>query len=298
MRVLVEIVRHGSLVRAAQALHVTQAAVSKSMRELETELGTQLLVRSRKGAWLTSAGQRFHAHAMDCLLNHGRAIASVRSDQGQPDDLRIGTLPTTAGSIVPAALAEFYRENASGRVQVRSGSYESLVAALRASELDLIIGRAITRDIKGLGFEALYREDVALVTRHDHPLRHLKMLSQSDLDQVPVIVPLPGTSVRAAVEDFLFVSGLRLGPLIFEVQSSEFAYVMTKRHSALWFTPVGLVEEFLGDGSLGRLDIQHMTLQATIGLTTRANDALDGSAKRFADILRKLTLNKTSALPG
>lgn len=294
MRVLVEIARYGSLARAAQALHITQAAVSKSLRELETELDTRLVERSRKGSRLTAAGLKFHEHAIECLLSHGRAIASVRDAQDQSEDLRIGALPTAAGSIVPTALDRIYSDGHTARVIVRSGSYETLAAALRSNELDLIIGRMIPRDTKGLAFEALYREEIALVASPAHPIRKATMLTQDNLDNFATVIALPGTSVRSAVDDFLFLVGLRLGPIVYEAQSNEFAFAMTARHSALWFTPVGLVEEHLATGTLVRLDVEHVTLQATVGLTTCANDIMGAAAQRFADIVRDLAASRQS----
>src|SRR4051794_21969784 len=94
------VAQQGNLRRAAQALAITQPAVTKTLNELEQMLGTPLFVRGRKGATLTAEAELFlrHAHASVDALAH--AVDSVAAGPGGPGEvpLRIGILPTVAPS--------------------------------------------------------------------------------------------------------------------------------------------------------------------------------------------------------
>lgn len=286
MRIFAEILRHGSLAAAANALHVTPAAVSKSLRELETEIGQRLLERSRKGVLPTPAGQRFHEHVTESLSSYGRAIASLTEVDAEMDHLSIGALPTAANSIVPMALQQMYSNTQRAHLNVVTGAYEDLAGKLRSRALDLIVGRITTRDNAGLSFEQLYEENIVAVTAPNHPL---VSAGEFELDQIagfPIIATPTGSTVRQSIDDFFFASGIRPKSLWIETPGDGFARRFTNLSDAIWFAPSGLVSYEIEAGHLASLPVRHATLRTVIGLTTRTNEALIGSALKFADILR------------
>ena len=287
MRVFSEILRKGSLVGAASALHVTPAAVSKSLRELEHALGVRLLERNKKGIKPTAAGERFQQHVADSLLSYNRALSSVADTNSVRHRLRIGALPTAAGSIVPKALIQMFGPGEQASVNVVTGSYEDLAAALRASELDLIVGRIITRDTAGLSFEQLYEESVIAVVSPTHPLLQAGFPDFAAISNYPIVVTPVGSTVRDGVESFFFAHGIKPNALIIETLSDGLARNYTANSEAIWFAPAGLVEQDLATGTLASLPIEHGSLKTVIGMTTRTNEALSGTARRFADLLRQ-----------
>ena len=144
LRVFTEVVRHGSMTRAAAALHLTAPAVSMQVREIETQLGLPLFDRRHRQLALSAAGERFLVHArrlLGALADAENAMAQLR--QVEMGRLGVG-LVSTASAFVPALLARFRDEHpgVEVRLQVASGR-EQLVAAMRAGELDLaVMGRA------------------------------------------------------------------------------------------------------------------------------------------------------------
>lgn len=89
-RTFLAIAAHGSFLRAAEQLHITQSTVSARIRSLETELSAQLFIRNRAGARLTAAGQRFLPHAKSLLLTIAQAQHDVGLPGGYRGSLRIG----------------------------------------------------------------------------------------------------------------------------------------------------------------------------------------------------------------
>lgn len=290
IRVFLEVVQQRSLRRAAQALHVSESAVSKSLRELEEALGIRLLQRDRRGASLTPAGAAFHVHALQSATSLAHAIESVQHDNEQRQPLRVGALPTAAAHLVRMATQQMLERRQGFSVYVESGNYETLVGRLRAAELDLIVGRMVSRDTIGLSFELLFEEDIVAVVRPAHPLAHQPSVSTGDLSPNLIIAPSPGTQVRAAVDSYLFASASR--PLLrhLDTQSETFSRAYTLESDAVWFAPRGLVTPELNRGWLIELPLKSPLLRAPFGLTTITNRPHSGATATFFDIVRKLSV--------
>ncbi len=109
IRSFVEVVRQGRLIRAAEALELTESAVSHHLRKLEEALGTRLLERNRSHVALTPAGERFHVRAQQALSLLDDAVEEVR---GGPGGRVLLTLPRTVAThwLVPRFPA-LYQKN-------------------------------------------------------------------------------------------------------------------------------------------------------------------------------------------
>ena len=285
-RVFLEIVRHGSLLRASQAMNITQSAVSKALRELESGLDTTLLERGRKGVHLTRLGEAFHTSATQCLASFSKAIHAVESGVQKRETLRIGALPTAAGSLLPRAVHRLCTELSEVSVQVYSGSYEYMIGKMRTGALDMVVGRLISRDMVGLSFEKVYDEEISVVCRTGHPLTTATVLTFERLEEFPIIVPPTENSVRSAVEDFFLAGGEKLRPQGIESHSDTFSRVYTLEHDAVWFVPRGTVELDLKIGLLTTLPLHSTLLTAPIGFTTQIKNPLSDIGLAFAQILR------------
>ncbi|MFN3370546.1 MAG: LysR family transcriptional regulator [Sphingomonadaceae bacterium] len=172
LRLLVAIVESGSLHRAANALSLTVAAVSKALIQLEQRLGVRLFDRFASGVSPTPAGQRLVASARRILADLDRDVAGALS---VADDLagmvRIGLGPFPASSLIDSLLPQVEATWPALTLEVVIGYPEDLLAKLGAGELDFIICHL--NDVRlADGFEALAVQRLApvvLVGRH-HPL--------------------------------------------------------------------------------------------------------------------------------
>lgn len=161
-RTFLAIVAHGSFVKAAEHLHVTQSTVSARMRSLEAELAAPLFVRNRAGAQLTAAGRRFVRHAKALVMTADQA----REDVGLPGSyratVRVGARIALWDDLLPRWVA-WLREQA-GDVAIRGeiGFEERLMSRLVEGTLD--IGIMYTpRHQPGLVVEQLFDDTLVLV---------------------------------------------------------------------------------------------------------------------------------------
>lgn len=141
LRCFLEIARLGSLSAAAEALHVSQPAASKTIRELEEILGTALFDRSGRRLVLTAAGRIYQNHAGAAIADLERAQHLVLSPPRERPKISAGVLPTAGTGLVPRAALAFRETHPDVLLDVMTGPNWLLHSLLREGQLDIVIGR-------------------------------------------------------------------------------------------------------------------------------------------------------------
>jgi LysR family pca operon transcriptional activator len=162
------VARLGSLRRAAEALSVTQPAVTKTLNELEEMLGTPLLLRGRRGATLTPEAEAFLVHANASLSALTQAVDSVAAAPHEAV-LRIGVLPTVA-PFAAQALQALRATRPLTTVRVSSGRNQELIDQLRGHELEAVLARLAEVEagtLARLPLSITPEEPVGLIIRTD-----------------------------------------------------------------------------------------------------------------------------------
>lgn len=289
LHTLVAVAEGGSLVRAADALSITQPAVSKTLAELEEIVGHRLFERTPRGVRLTGAGRVLLRHAGTGLRAIREGLASLEAEQeGEMPALVVGALPNVAATVLPPALLRFAATMPRARVTVRTGSNAQLIAALRQGVLDLVLGRlAEPSNMQGLSFEHLYTESLVLVVRAGHPLLAHKALDAAVLRAHRLVLPDAGTRVRDAADRFFVASGIGLPVHVLETIDLSFGRSYVLQSDAVWFVPQGAVEDDLRGGTLCRLPFDTQITEGPVGMTQRVDRLPSEAMLRLADEIRQ-----------
>lgn len=160
----------GTLREVAQALHVTQPAVTQMLRGLEDAFGLPLVERGRRGVRLTQAGET----ACQRLRGVRQEIEQARQaavEQARPV-LRLGATPIASLRILPRAIGHLQQRMPQVRVTLSEAGAGGLWRQLSEGQLDAIVGRLPPSGIglEGLRFETVDRERMVLVARQTHPI--------------------------------------------------------------------------------------------------------------------------------
>ena len=140
LRLLRELNHRGTIAAVAQALAFSPSAVSQQLAVLEREAGMPLLERTGRRVRLTPAGLNLAHHAEAVLERLEQATAELAdARQGLAGPLRIGTFPTAARSILPAALTVLARRHPSLEPMVSEIDPAAMADALRAGELEVAL---------------------------------------------------------------------------------------------------------------------------------------------------------------
>jgi LysR family pca operon transcriptional activator len=282
----VEIVKHGSLKAAANRIHLSQSAISKTLQDLEKILGTELLLRDRGGIELTREGMVFRQFAEQGLaaLSHGiESIDAVSAGRGT--SLRIGCLPSVAASVLPDVILKFTTLSPSTPLIVEDGRIENMLDRLRSNELDLVLGRmAHPETMKGLSFTQLYNEQVVFVAAPDHPLADATDVRA--LQSGFTLYPPVGAAIRPSVDQFIIAQGAGDWANRLETVSGPFGRAMTLGPARpVWIMSQGVVARDIEAGRLVRLPIDTSSMAGPIGIMARSEEDPMPSIRLFRQAL-------------
>lgn len=185
LRVLREVVAHGSFSAAADSLAFTQSAVSQQISALEREVGTRLLERGSRGVSLTDAGRALMVHADGILGRVADAEAELAAIAGlRGGHLRVTTFPTAGATIVAKAIVEFRRRHPGVKISLIPREPEETIATLRAGEADLAVTVEADGDELAPAPEFarvdLLDDPMSLLLAADHPLAERDRLQLTD----------------------------------------------------------------------------------------------------------------------
>lgn len=272
LRCFLETARLGSLTAAGDALHVSQPAASKTLRELEEILGVRLFDRSGRKLVLTPAGRVYQTHAGAALADLERAQKLVLSPPPERPRLSVGVLPTAATGLVPRAALAFRETRPDVLLDVMTGPNWLLLSLLREGQLDLVVGRMPPAGhTEGLGFRRLYWERVVPVVRAGHPLLG-RDWDYGDLARHPLMLPPAGALIAGSVRTWLHSVGLTDPQPAYENVSLAFGREVVIRSDTVWFISEGVVRPEIEAGALVILPIRNELLGGPVGISLRDGD--------------------------
>ena len=270
------IIEHGSLNRAAQALGVTQPALTAAMNRLEAELGVQVLERGPKGIIPTRYGEILYFHAR--LIRQELQLARqnlMNLTEGQAESIRIGSLPSLSESIIATAVTHWQGSYPDSRLQVVTNAQYDLLIGLLRREFDFVIGFTEVFDmLDGLRQQVLFRDLLCVITRPGHPLHTVEKVTWADLMQYPWVSP---TSRRTNTVLEHVTSKMHVGPpqkiTVCGSVSLLKSLVAASDHLAL--LPAHAVKSDLADGRLVALPFVDPVLYRNIAVFFREGYELD-----------------------
>lgn len=282
LEAFINIARAKSLKMAADALNLTQPAISKTLKDLETILGVTLMDRGRAGVHLRPEGEvflQFAEQSISALQNGLHGVAAIGAQGG--GILRLGALPSVAARLIPRAVENFRAGMPDTVVQVREGSHAYLTDHLRNGALDLVVGRLGRPDsMTGLSFTQLYEEKVVIVVAPDHPLAGAVRLDQ--ITGFPVLYPPKDAAIRPLVARLMIARGLALFSDRIETTSAAFARAMTLGPTqAVWFISEGVVADDIALGRLVRLNIDTGPTTGPVGIMVRSEETPTPPVQQF-----------------
>lgn len=279
LRCFLETARLGSLSAAADALHVSQPAASKTIRELEDILKVPLFDRTGRRLVLSSAGKVFQQHAGAAMIDLERAQNLVRDAPRNRTRLAVGTLPTAATEVFPIAALAFQKTHPDCLLRVTTGPNWMLMSQLREGALDMVVGRMPPIGaLDGLSFQQLYSEVVVPVVRPDHPLLRPDW-PLDDLTQYPLMLPPSGAVISPMVRAFLHNNGISHPEPAFENVSLAFGRKVVQDSDVIWFISQGVVASELVLGTLKALPLKDDLLGGPVGVSMREQTVITTEQK-------------------
>lgn len=289
LRHFVAVMEHRNLSQAAEHVFISQPALTRSIRNLEEELGVELLERLPRGVAPTPAGEAFHDRAR-LILNECRRAHEVAHElsDGLSGTLDIGVGALFAAHLVDEAVHRMTRAHPGLRLRVIEGFYEELVDRLLAGDLDILFLNVPAVAVPtGLIVEPLYEVASVVVAGATHPLAGAASVSVGQLaeaDWIEVNQP----HARDFLDQLFAAHGLRAQTIPVRTNSLALIRALARRGEALAALPRHVVAEDIASGRLVELPVPGTPLRRHAGLIRRDSPIPQAARDGFCDTIRAI----------
>ncbi len=289
LRYFVAIVDHGSLSRAALVLHVAQPALTQQLRQLEDELGAQLLHRSAQGVLSTDAGKVFYEHAQAILKQVIDARSAVTQSTTRPSgNVTLGLPHSISGALaLPLLMAarEHYPEITLQLTEELSGN---LAEQLKSGRINL----AVLFDdgqLSAFANTALVEEALMFICRsgsiHEPPGARIAL---ADALAAPLILPAQPQGVRPLIENVARGAGLSLSNVT-EINSIAILRSALLADMGATILPVAPLLADVAAGAMRALPIDSPTISRSVILCASKNIPLTNAAAAVSRLVLQVT---------
>lgn len=283
LETFVAVAETGSIRAAARSLHVSQPAVTKSVRSLESGLHARLLHRGPHGVTLTAVGRSFLARVRVAQAELRRAQEEASGGAGAAT-VALGLGPVAAVMLAPQVLARLHRESPGAGIRVMEGFPPALLPLVRDGTLDIAIGpRLDTQLDPGLSFRPLFREDFVVVARNDHPLRNVRSLAQL-VDAEWATLWKSGLP-NSPLDRMFSAAGLPMPRQVMQCESYNLVVSVVARTDLLTLLSRRGLALPLASESLRVIALREQHPQVTVGMFRRTDAPLSQHAAALARIL-------------
>lgn len=287
LRLLVLIAETGSVVAAADRLSVSQPAATKSLRQLESAVGGQLVQRRPTGSVLTPTGELICRRARLVLaeLRHMEDELGL-FHAGSAGQVIVGALPVAVSDLLPRALQALARDHPGVTVRIVEGTSDALYPRLKEGHLDVLVGRFWPGEQPELLNEALFDSRFALIARSGHPLAARRRLKLADTMDLPWILPPPGAHSRGALEAMFLQGNLRLPPHRVETSSYLIIRALLAASDMVCPLPIETPQEEVSRGLLQWLPLDLDVRLPPVGIVRSAQRVASPATDTLLKYLR------------
>lgn len=285
LRALAAVSETGSIQEASRLLHVSQPALSKAIKELESSVGATLFVRTSKGVQLTPHGQRLVTHARLISENVRRARQDLEDMNGAVvSDIVVGVTPVTALlRSVGTCLATFRRDFPDARLRIQEMRPSQLLEQLREGTLDFALTSQSLPADRGLDCTQACRVPTLIAGRKGHALRQASSLQS--LLQTDWMVLDPLADPHTPFHQLFVANGLALPSRVVECTSMTLALELCRLDDVLLLLSEESRHSRYLQQTMDFLDIAEPVPERIISLVSRDRHTLTWAAARLHDAL-------------
>lgn len=285
-RVFNEVANAGNITAAAERLHISQPAVSKSIKSLEEQLGGQLFVRTKKGVTLTEEGKELHHYiktAIDYIRNAEHKFTDmINLDSGL---IRIGISRTLMKLYLLPYLEEFRKKYPNIRIEIYTNKASELVPMLRNGLIDFIIANLPMKRYSDLEEVKLMNIQDVFVVSQDYDIDKYDM-RLDEINNYSLILQPKGNNTRDFLDEFLNKNDVYVEP---EMSLASYGLVedMTKIGYGIGYLIENFIQDDLSSGNLIKINTTPSVPPRFIGLLLKKESIPSFASKKLLDMLKE-----------
>lgn len=288
LRHLQAVIRHGSIHRAAESLHVTPPALTRSLGILEEDLGVKLFDRSKSGMQPTAFCLQMQERCAQLLCDADDLVREAnlfrKLESGR---LNLGVGRATREIVLRPVIPEFVAQYPKIQIHINEGVPEELVYGLKSRQFDLVIaGSSGLTDIDGLNFQHLKSIPSPIFARPGHPLMKAKGISLAQLFAYPMLAATQLISTHPMRRFLAQPTGK--APEVHILSSDYELLKQTLLRTEAWMpAPLSQFSAEINSGELIVLDVPSWTFNAEISAIELTGRSRSPAAERFVDMCKQ-----------
>src|SRR6266850_1042543 len=287
------IAESGTFTAGALRVHITQAAISMQIRQLENELGARVFVRAPRHVILTEAGEHLLQRARQILREHDAALDEIAELAGaERGRLRIGSASAMIlTDPLPKLLKELHKQHPAAEIAVNSGTSEALVDQILAGELDIAFV-SLPVDVRGIQTERLTEDQLVAIASPRHKLAKQRTISAYTLAGEKLILGERGGNTRRLIDQFFAQAGVSLH-VTMELSRQAAIRRMVEEDMGVGIVPLQSVKEEVEKGRLVRWWIEGAEINWQLGLAQLSGGYESPIVQKFISLARKYFVKET-----
>lgn len=297
LRAFVAIAETGTFTAGALRVHVTQAAISMQIRQLETEVGAKVFVRAPRHVILTEAGEQLLRRARHILREHDAALDEIAELAGaERGRLRIGSASAMVlTDQLPRILSELRDQHPGAEIAVTSGTSEVLVDQILAGEIDIAFV-SLPVDVRGIKTERLSEDQLVAIASPNHKLAKQKTISAYTLAGERLILGERGGNTRRLIDQFFAQAGVTLH-VAMELSRQQAIRRMVEADMGVGIVPLQSVIDEVENGKLVRWWIEGAQINWELGMAQLTGGYESPIMQTFIRLSRKMFGSDGSSKP-
>ena len=288
--------RTGSFTQTARELHITQSAISHSIKALERDVGCRLLDRLGKKVVLTQAGEQLLQHATKILveMEHARESLGHLGKWGR-GRLRIGASTTACQHLIPPVLREFKESFPDHVITIEPGDTSALVSGLLRHRIDLAIAIEPDKEPQ-LEFHPLFNDELHFITGALHPWAKSGRVERSEIPKQNYILYNKHSITFRIIEEYFRREEMVLNTVI-ELGSMEAIKELVKLGLGVSILAPWIARREIDEGSLAALSLGRRKLERRWGIMHWRGKRLDLAEETFIGLCESAAASFRNSIP-
>ena len=284
IRAFLAIAQVKSFAEACELLHISQPALSVTIKNLEATIGGQLFARSTRALALTPEGQQFLPIAKRLLTDFDTALVELHESFAlKRGNLSFAAMPSFASTLLPKQLVDFNSQYPAVKVKVHDVIAEDAVAMVRSGKVEFAISFD-PGNSDDLNFETLFTDKFIAVFPQSHPLANTKNIQWQQLSQYPFITLQRPSSIRLLLDDTLAKEGIFLD-ITFEANQLATVVQMVANDLGISVIP-SLYQQQLSALKLNYCQINEPAISRRVGIISKRRHVFSHAATEFLKIIQ------------
>lgn len=281
MRIFQKIYETQSVTRAAEAMHMTQPAVTRALQELEKYYGLRLFERLNRRLTVTEAGRRMYDYALHLTETFDTMEKSLR-DWERQGVLRVGASVSLGCSLLPQLARTFQEEHPGVEVRVRIANGELLRRDLLENRLDLAL---LEREENGadLMLTPFAAGEMALIVPPGHPLARAGGATLAQAAAYPLLLRETGSATRRFLDQLLMSRGLAVQP-VWESASTQALLSAVREGLGITLVPWALARQTVLRGEAERCPVTDAELIRRRYVAWHPSKYVTGTMRAFVNL--------------